>query len=81
MVAYITFMKLVEFLTDNLVAIIIMGALVPVVIAQTVGANWTVTIGGTSVDLTIFLLIFVLLVIVYSVTKHGPMKGRKWANA
>lgn len=57
-------MDLVDYLSDKLVAVIILVALVPVIISQATGANWSITLAGVSIDLTIFLLIIIILVIV-----------------
>ena len=57
-------MDLLDYLTDKLVGVILLIALVPVIITQVTGANWSITLAGVTIDLTIFLLVIVILIIV-----------------
>lgn len=68
---------LTEYLTNALVGVILMVALVPVIIQQVSGANWTISLAGVSIDLTIFLFIIVLLVVLGAIGYMTTKKGRK----
>lgn len=67
---------LTDYLTNALVGVILLVALVPVIISQVSGANWTINLAGISIDLTIFLFIIVLLVVLGSMA-YVKTKGRK----
>jgi uncharacterized membrane protein len=68
---------LTEYLTNALVGVILLVALVPVIISQATGANWTISLAGVTIDLTIFLFIIVLLVVLGAMAYVSVKKGRK----
>ena len=67
-----------EGLINMVLIIVAVVALIPFVLTQVGSANWTVAIGGTTLDLAfaglLLALIFVFVPIVSFVQKH--MKGR-----
>lgn len=68
---------LTDYLTNALVGVILLVALVPVIIQQVSGANWTISLAGISIDLTIFLFIIVLLVVLGSMAYVKTKKGNR----